>query len=151
MMLLHLIVPRRWAIGSKDAQWVLEHHPSSIALANTLGLDAVAAYGLLFPAFDSTFATCYGSWSIICIPRSIYLCLHCLLKQPVLVRLFGALRGPGCLAAGGSVDWPRSVEAIAADCPGPSSKSSSMMVMDMDNCEGIKTIVDCVCPRTWWG
>jgi hypothetical protein len=66
MMLLHLIVPRGWSIRAEDAQWVLEHNSSSIALANTLGLDAVAAYGLLFPTFDSTFPTCYGSRSIIC-------------------------------------------------------------------------------------
>lgn len=58
MMLMHLIVPWRWAI---DAQWVLEHNSSRIALANTLGLNTVAAYGLLFSTFDSTFATCYDT------------------------------------------------------------------------------------------
>jgi hypothetical protein len=132
MMLLHLILSRWWARGSEDAQWVLKNNSSSIALANALGLDAVAAYGLLFPTLDSTLSTCYGSRLIICTSWNIYSSLLCLLKQPVLVRLFGALRGPECLAAGGSVDWPRSIEAIAAKCPGPSSKSSSSM-MAIDN------------------
>lgn len=67
MVLLHLVLCRWWAIGSEEAQWVLEDNSSSITLADALGLEAVAAYGLLFPALDSTFSTCYGPQSIICI------------------------------------------------------------------------------------
>lgn len=130
MMLLHLILSRWWAIGSKESQWILEDYSPSIALTNALGLEAVAAYGLFFPALDSTFATCYRVQSIICMVEEISFSLLCLLKQPVLVRLFGALRCPDGRAAGGSVDWPESttyaIEASAADSPLAAVESSLM-------------------------
>jgi hypothetical protein len=76
--------------------------------------------------------------------------LHCLLKQPVLTRLFGALRCPECLTVG-SVDWPMSTEAIAAD-PHPSSRSRSRSSFMMTLVEKqIKAIGSCGYPRTWWG
>lgn len=74
--------------------------------------------------------------------------LHCLLKQPVLTRLFGALRGPECLTVG-SIDWPRSTDAIAADT-GPSSRSRSSFMITLVE-KQIKAIGRCGYPRTWWG
>ena len=134
MMLLHLTLSRCWAIRSKESQWVLEDYSPSIALTDALGLEAVAAYGLFFPALDSTFATCYRVQSINCIVEEIPFSLLCLLKQPVLVRLFGTLPGPDGRAAGGSVDWPEStyaIEASAADSPVAAVESSLMS--DLEN------------------
>lgn len=129
MMLLHRILSQWRAIGSKESQWVLEDYSPSIALTDALGLEAVAAYGLFFPALDSTFATCYGVQSIFASSEHIPVSLLCLLKQPVLVRLFGTLRGPGGRAAGGSVDWAEStyaIEASAAHSPVAAWESSLM-------------------------
>ena len=140
-MLLHLTLSRWWAIGSKESQWVLEDYSPSIALTYALGLEAVAAYRLFLPALDATLATCYRVQSIICIVEEISFSLLCLLKQPVLVRLFGTLRSPDGRAVGGSVDWPVStyaIEASAADSPVAAVESSLMgdlgnLVADQDN------------------
>lgn len=49
--------------GTKEAYRVLEDNPLSIALADSLGFDAVGAYWLLFAALDPTLSTSYEAWS----------------------------------------------------------------------------------------